>query len=364
MRPFKTKSQKANETITMIGASSSFHSTHRSWTTLLALVAVAAVPTFISASTTTQGLRGSEASTSTNDPVPRIVGGEAALPGEFPYFVQGNGCGGSLVAADVVLTAAHCFEYFDSTVIVGNYMVNELTEGAEERAVISELIVHPDYVVEPVWTHDFMLFKIEAVTSAELVPISLNSDAMNPQNDQVLTTMGFGTTSFLGESSDELLKVNVEAMPYNECSVLYDDIDEQSMICAGVDEGGKDSCSGDSGGPIVDANGVLVGVVSWGSGCAEANKPGVYARVSGDLDWIRQTICDLTDTNPSFCSESEGGDNSTLPPSDGVPRTLPPTTDVPTLPTTDDVPSTLPPTNGPTDGDNTDGWFGDWWPFW
>jgi trypsin len=62
------------------------------------------------------------------------------------------------------------------------------------------------------------------------------------------------------------------------------------MFCAGLVEGGKDSCQGDSGGPIVDSDNVLIGTVSWGEGCAAANKPGVYARVATLLEYINSDL--------------------------------------------------------------------------
>ena len=66
-----------------------------------------------------------------------------------------------------------------------------------------------------------------------------------------------------------------------------------TMICAGLDKGGKDSCQGDSGGPLFfnkeDRN-YLIGLVSWGEGCARANKYGVYSKVNNQVDWISQQI--------------------------------------------------------------------------
>ena len=74
------------------------------------------------------------------------------------------------------------------------------------------------------------------------------------------------------------------------------------MLCAGVPEGGKDTCSGDSGGPIFTQDGVQVGVVSWGFGCARPGLPGVYARVSGAYDWIVNEVCP---SSAPFCSDPD-----------------------------------------------------------
>lgn len=84
-----------------------------------------------------------------------------------------------------------------------------------------------------------------------------------------------------GEQSDHLMKVGVPITTDEECSTAYgESYKPEGMVCAGVPEGGKDSCQGDSGGPMVVEN-KLVGVVSWGEGCARPGKPGVYARVGG-----------------------------------------------------------------------------------
>lgn len=83
--------------------------------------------------------------------------------------------------------------------------------------------------------------------------------------------------------------VEIPIVDRNECNEDYEGDITPDMICAGVPEGGKDSCQGDSGGPVV-LNGNLVGIVSWGDGCARAGYPGVYTNVAYFLDWINQTV--------------------------------------------------------------------------
>lgn len=85
-----------------------------------------------------------------------------------------------------------------------------------------------------------------------------------------------------------LRKVSIPIVSRAKCQAIYGTSSiTNDMICAAVDEGGKDSCQGDSGGPLIDAsNGVLIGVVSWGYQCARAGYPGAYARVGYFVDWI------------------------------------------------------------------------------
>ncbi|TDG43822.1 hypothetical protein AWZ03_009733, partial [Drosophila navojoa] len=87
-----------------------------------------------------------------------------------------------------------------------------------------------------------------------------------------------------------LRRVEVPLVNQEECQASYRliNIVTESMICAGYSEGGKGSCKGDSGGPMVNGNGVLVGVVSWGKPCALPNYPSVFARVSYVREWIRK----------------------------------------------------------------------------
>ena len=99
-------------------------------------------------------------------------------------------------------------------------------------------------------------------------------------------------TSYSGGSSpNDLRYVQVPAITNAQCNQAYNGDITSSMICAGYPgTGGKDACQGDSGGPLVcsiDKKAVLVGVVSHGSGCGEAGRPGIYAKVDFFAEWFK-----------------------------------------------------------------------------
>ena len=212
----------------------------------------------------------------------RIVGGTIADGDDFPWYVNLGGCGGTLIAPDVVLTAAHCQALRPYSILVGG---STLVGGAPRFIERGSATVHPRYS-SFTNNNDFMLYKLTSPVTNP--PAILNNDPNNPSPDdatQVLTVVGFGRTE---EDSDQfsfnLREVDVNHVPHNVCRRAYFQVREDTMFCAGVADGGKDSCQGDSGGPIVDQNGVVVGVTSWGNGCGKAGFPGVYARVSTAYD--------------------------------------------------------------------------------
>ena len=101
---------------------------------------------------------------------------------------------------------------------------------------------------------------------------------------------GWGNTLNSSESREWLRQTEVPLFNNELCSEKYKEYGgiTERMICAGYLEGGRDACQGDSGGPLVNEGGVLVGVVSWGYGCARPDYPGVYSRVSYVRDWIKE----------------------------------------------------------------------------
>jgi trypsin len=240
----------------------------------------------------------------------RVVNGQVVAEGTYPFFVQGNGCGGSLILPDVVLTAAHCRDAYHliSSIIVGNSEYGMVTTGAQRRDIASSMRIHPQY--DPVlFSHDFMLFKIEPVTEPGLVPVTLNSDSSNPGVGDNVTIIGFGATEEGSGINSRLLDATLHIVSNQDCEEkihvnLPTAVVDDSMLCAGYNPGEEptDSCQGDSGGPLIDASRKLVGVVSWGVGCARPDIPGAYSRVSDQLNWIKENACDLTsDSSSAFC---------------------------------------------------------------
>lgn len=235
----------------------------------------------------------------------QIVGGTDAEAMEFPGFVHNWACGGSLVAADMVLTAAHCqndFQY-GGLVFVGSNVFNGLSDGAERKMIVSDMIINPRFSRQTNF-NDFMLFKIEAVESTNLTPFQLNRNENTPSEGDTLTVIGVGYTSYKAYRPDYLQKVDIGYLSQSQCQAVYGSyMVGDLMFCAGDWDGGIDSCGGDSGGPALNQDGEIVGVVSWGVQCAKAGYPGMYARVTSEIQWILDTICEYTDTEPEFCLE-------------------------------------------------------------
>jgi len=255
---------------------------------------------------------------------PMIVGGSEAAVGDYPYFVEMGYCGGALVAPDIVLFAAHCGDWNNKQVSISAYRTGTLSDGAKERYCES-WIADPRY--NPSTTnYDFALCKLnKPVTIDESkVKLELNEANAQPKVGDDLLVMGLGALGSGMAGPQFLHDVTVPAISNAECNKKnsYDGVITEMMLCAGFpDTGGKDSCQGDSGGPIVkrtkNSDGTFtdthVGVVSWGYGCAAKNYPGVYARTSKRVDWIKDTMCKDLKSISSTCSPK----NDPVPPPSG-----------------------------------------------
>jgi secreted trypsin-like serine protease len=175
---------------------------------------------------------------------------------------------------------------------------------------IEQRYIHPNYNKDT-WEYDFMLLKLTEAVPSGTPFVTLNSNFAEPSVGDSVTVVGLGRLAEVdGDLADILQEVDVQRIDFGTCSNMYPGwINDDSMICAGIPyEGGKDACFGDSGGPLLQlsagatgSNVVQVGVVSFGTGCARADKPGVYSRVSAAYDWIEYSICEYTNVPGPRC---------------------------------------------------------------
>nr|ABI63359.1 protease serine 2 preproprotein [Homo sapiens] len=220
----------------------------------------------------------------------KIVGGYICEENSVPYQVSLNSgyhfCGGSLISEQWVVSAGHCYksainsklsgrgcEYHRIQVRLGEHNI-EVLEGNEQFINAAKIIRHPKYNSRTL-DNDILLIKLSS-------PAVINS------RESLIS--GWGNTLSSGaDYPDELQCLDAPVLSQAECEASYPGKITNNMFCVGFLEGGKDSCQGDSGGPVV-SNGELQGIVSWGYGCAQKNRPGVYTKVYNYVDWIKDTI--------------------------------------------------------------------------
>lgn len=213
----------------------------------------------------------------------QIVGGQRASIADYSfavYLATPDGhqfCGGTLVAANKVITAAHCVAGrtpADLTVVAGR---EDKESAAGVVAPVREIWVHPKFTNVRSGS-DVALLTLETRLPYRTVPLVDANEAEVYQAGQQGVILGWGRTAAGGQPSRYLLRATVPVMADAECVKSYPSYLAAAMTCAGVPQGGIDTCQGDSGGPFIVA-GRLVGVTSWGEGCAAPGKPGVYTRL-------------------------------------------------------------------------------------
>ena len=240
---------------------------------------------------------------------PTVVGGIETPAYSRPYQVAllmngRQGCGGTLIDPNWVLTAAHCLDSASTsnlTVRVGAHSISR-NDGVTLR--VSQIINHER------WNgangirsgYDIAVLRLASPAPSQYKPARLPTadiEAQYASPGDYVTVSGWGLTSNRGRPSDVLREADLPVITNSSCSAQLRFNLPGSVVCGGG-EGGRSACNGDSGGPYAVRVGndfYSIGTVSWGQGCQGAT---AFTRTTSYLNWIQQKtgIIDGEDKKP------------------------------------------------------------------
>lgn len=224
-----------------------------------------------------------------------VVGGDQASLADYPWVVYLTDshdmqfCGGAIIAPNKVVTAAHCVhdEQPDSLKVVAGRENKDTKAGTVAK--VTGIWSDPEYR-SPYGGSDAAVVTLDRDLTQPPVQLASPTDSPLYKAGTPATVLGWGATREGGATSNTLRKADLPVAADKDCSAAYGGrFRADAMVCAGVPQGGVDSCQGDSGGPLV-ADGKLIGLVSWGDGCARPHRYGVYSRVASYYDQLEQQI--------------------------------------------------------------------------
>lgn len=274
---------------------------------------------------------GSQQTLSAGPPETRVVGGHNASRSKTKWFVQlklknkdvyrskkGDSdwtqtCGAVAIASYWAMTAAHCVKPVGSRLVLGKSgsyaIVNPVRDGVGTRNYITKVVVHPNYrPSSEKQQNDIALVRLSKPLTTK---IPYNTNKSQTTKGTKAQVYGFGRMSEYASKLSTYLQVgNVQdlAGTTGPCGGYGNYYDPRYQLCAGLPQGGVDACQGDSGGPListVSGRARVTGIVSAGEGCARAESPGVYTRVSTYAAWIKKTTSPRLAIGRKGCNSRE-----------------------------------------------------------